>query len=57
MEEVGVIERVKMSHLTQWTNPLHLVKKTSKTMFNTDQPLGKTGISKIRGKKLVLKMV
>ena len=27
MEKVGVIERVKVSHLTQWTNPLHLVCK------------------------------
>ena len=31
--------------------------KTSKTTFNTDQPLGKTGLGKSRGKKLVLELV
>ena len=30
--------------------------QTSKTTFTTDQPLGKTGKGKIRGKKLVLKL-
>ena len=27
MEQLGVIEKVKASSLTQWTNPLHLVRK------------------------------
>ena len=27
MENMGVIERVKTSSITQWTNPLHLVRK------------------------------
>ena len=31
--------------------------KTSKTTFNTDQPLGKTGQGKTIGKKLVLELV
>ena len=29
MDKMGVVERVKPSDITQWTNPLHLVKKPS----------------------------
>ena len=36
---------------------LSLFGKKCKTTFNTDDPLGKTGLDKTRGKKLVLELV